>query len=183
MDYANGRIYKILNSIDDEVYVGSTCQSLSKRMYKHKDTSKYSLDKKSPLYQLMRQIGEDSFYIELIESYPCNSKEELTAREGHFIRECGTLNKRIEGRTRKEYKVDNNKLLVEQNRTYRENHKEQIKQYKVEYYEANKHIIGESMKTIIVCECGREVRKCALNRHLNTKVHQQIMEQRIRAIE
>ncbi len=36
MDYANGEIYKVLNSINDGVYVGSTCQPLSKRMTEHR---------------------------------------------------------------------------------------------------------------------------------------------------
>ena len=30
--YSNGRIYCIRNSINDDIYVGSSCQPLSKRM-------------------------------------------------------------------------------------------------------------------------------------------------------
>ena len=32
MDYKNGKIHKILNDINDDVYVGSVTQSLSKRI-------------------------------------------------------------------------------------------------------------------------------------------------------
>ena len=39
MDYKNGKIYQILNNINDEVYVGSTIQPLSKRFYCHKSQS------------------------------------------------------------------------------------------------------------------------------------------------
>ena len=54
----------------------------------------------------MRTTGKDNFYIELVENYPCNTKEELMAREGHYIRERATLNHMIAGRTEKEWRED-----------------------------------------------------------------------------
>ena len=36
MKYQDGKIYQILNSETDDVYVGSTCQKLSKRMTNHR---------------------------------------------------------------------------------------------------------------------------------------------------
>ena len=33
MDYNNGKIYSIRNTIDNDVYVGSTTQPLSKRFF------------------------------------------------------------------------------------------------------------------------------------------------------
>ena len=53
MGYNNGKIYQILNNINDEVYVGSTIQPLCKRLYKHKSNSREWWCK-SPLYELMR---------------------------------------------------------------------------------------------------------------------------------
>jgi len=53
------------------------------------------------IYDLMREIGKDTFYIELLELYPCNGREELRAREGYYIRERGTLNMVIAGRSQK----------------------------------------------------------------------------------
>ena len=52
----------------------------------------------------MNELGVENFYIELIENYPCNDVYELRSREGYYIREIGTLNKNVAGRTRKEYK-------------------------------------------------------------------------------
>ena len=139
MDYNNGKIYQLLNNVNDEVYIGSTTQPLCKRLYCHKSHSKeYGTSK---LYQSMRTIGKDNFYIELIELYPCNSKEELSAREGHFIRERGTLNQIIAGRTRNEYLIDNKEHIKEQKKQYDENRKEQAKQY----VEAHKEHIAERM--------------------------------------
>ena len=40
--------------------------------------------------------------IELVENYPCNSKEELTAREGFYIQSNECVNKLVAGRTQRE---------------------------------------------------------------------------------
>ena len=104
MDYKNGKIYQILNIINDDVYVGSTTQPLCKRLFKHKSDTKV---RDGNIHKLIRELGEDKFYIELIESYPCNNREELRAREGYYIRERGSLNKAIAGRTRQEWFEDN----------------------------------------------------------------------------
>ena len=98
-DYSKGKIYKILNSIDDEIYVGSTIKTLGQRMAYHRASVKKQPHCKA--YQHMIELGIEHFYIELIENCPCNDVYELRAREGHFIREIGTLNKNIAGRTKK----------------------------------------------------------------------------------
>ena len=86
MNYKNGKIYQILNTVNDKVYIGSTCTQLSRRMVHHR---KCSLTQNSPLYQEMRLLGFDKFYIELLELFPGSSKDELTARENSIIRERG----------------------------------------------------------------------------------------------
>ena len=55
----------------------------------------------SSLLDKMNEYGFDQFFIELIEEYPCNTQIELLAREGHWIKEIGTLNETIQGRTQK----------------------------------------------------------------------------------
>jgi hypothetical protein len=39
------------------------------------------------LYQTMTELGKDTFYIELIENYPCQTQDELFKREGEKIGE------------------------------------------------------------------------------------------------
>ena len=39
-DYKNGKIYCIRNNIDDNIYVGSTTQPLSKRMALHRQSAR-----------------------------------------------------------------------------------------------------------------------------------------------
>ena len=130
MDYKNGKIYQILNNVNDDVYVGSTTQPLCKRLYKHKADTKR---RDNLIHKLIREIGEDSIYIELIEIYPCNSREELRAREGYYIRERGTLNNLIAGRTRQEWIEDNK----EYDKQYHDKNKEHIHRRKNERITCN----------------------------------------------
>ena len=64
MDYENGKNYQVLNNVNDDMYIGSTCQALSKILYEHKSRLN---DGTGDLYKLMRDIGKEPFYIELIE--------------------------------------------------------------------------------------------------------------------
>src|SRR5574343_1118606 len=81
-DYSKGKIYVLKNTENSLLYVGSTTTYLSCRMNVHKaDATKSN----SKLYANMREIGIDKFYIELLEDFPCDSYEELTAREHYYI--------------------------------------------------------------------------------------------------
>ena len=73
------------------------------------------------LFQLMRTLGSDKFFIELIEDYPCNNKVELRAKLGQHQIEQRTLNKVIAGRTKQQYAKEYRKECWQ-------NKKEQVKQ-------------------------------------------------------
>jgi len=146
MDYKNGRIYKILNYIDDDIYVGSTCQPLSKRMAKHRSSINSTTKGHRALYAKMRELGVEQFYIELIEECPCDNKEQLHKREGEFIREFGTLNHLISGRSIKEWLQDNHEHCKERNKQYKEDNKEHIQTYLKEYYATNSEQIKQRMR-------------------------------------
>jgi|LakMenE18May11ns_1017448.scaffolds.fasta_scaffold9957462_11 hypothetical protein len=156
--YANGKIYTIKCKTDDNlVYVGSTIQSLEKRWFKHKyccfneNRHEYNYI----IYNTIRQNGGvENWNIELYENYPCNSKRELEKREGEIIRQFGTLNKRIEGRTHHQYITDNKEKKRENDRKYQQANKEEIKQKKQEYYEANKEELRQ--KNLEYCEANKE---------------------------
>jgi group I intron endonuclease len=106
VDYSQGKIYKITNDYNNDVYVGSTCDTLCKRFSGHKRSMTGEKTKNSLIYKLMNEIGFERFRIELIENCPCEDVYQLRQREGVFIRLYGTLNKRIEDgcKTREEYK-------------------------------------------------------------------------------
>ena len=134
MDYKNAKIYKILNDIDEYVYIGSTCQPLSKRMSKHRQSYKATRKQHYKLYQKMKEIGVEHFYIELIKEAPCENIEQLRAIEGQYIRELGTLNQRVEGRTKKQYVQDTKKQKAEYDKEYREVNKEYRTKQKQQYW-------------------------------------------------
>ena len=76
IDYKKGAIYKVVNDVNDMIYVGSTTTTLSRRFSTHKackETDKF--------HEAIRAIGKEHFRIILIENYPCGSKVELVARE------------------------------------------------------------------------------------------------------
>jgi len=199
-DYSKGKIYKILNTIDDEIYVGSTVNDLSVRMIKHRSNSKAGC---TPLIlRHMREIGAQHFYIELIENYPCNSVQELKAKEGEWIRKLGTLNKQVAGRTKAEWYEDNQEHcrkqwkeyrdehkeeiaemkrdwnqrniehVKERRREYVEQHQEQMRKYKRDYYERNKDLVKQRSK-VHKCENAEKVR-------LREKQYRELNKERIR---
>lgn len=190
MTYKNGKIYSIRNTVDDDIYVGSTTQPLCKRMAAHKNKFKFKPHYK--LYMKMAEIGLDNFYIELIENCPCENKEELRKREGFFIREMGTLNSCIAGRSQKDWTIENNEHVVEhrkqyyvenktvidqKGKTYRDTHIDEMKEYKKKHYEINKELIKEKHKQIVICECGRQTTYQCRVKHMKTQIHQQLMNE------
>jgi len=109
-DYKNGKIYKLWSpqGTDEEVYYGSTCNDLRFRKYGHKRK-----DNKCQSKKLFEKY--DDVRIELIESYPCNNKEELNKKEGEYIRNNKCLNRCIAGRTEQEYYQDNKEIIKQKN--------------------------------------------------------------------
>ena len=193
--YDNGRIYCIRNSISDDIYIGSTTQSLSKRMQKHRSSMTSERDGNMLIYQKMRKIGKKHFYIELYENYPCENIEQLRKREGEIIRELKpTLNKRIEDRTLLEWKQDNKQKMQEYHRQYQIDHNEERKEYCKNWWDENKDDINEkrredyqnnkeyhkqkreeareSRKFKVECPCGSVVRKVDISTHKKSMKHQ-----------
>jgi group I intron endonuclease len=84
VNYQNGKIYKMINDVNNEIYIGSTVKRLCNRMAQHRTNTK-DINNKSKVYIKMREIGIEHFKIVLLEKYACLSKEELRAREDHYI--------------------------------------------------------------------------------------------------
>ena len=83
--YANGKIYKIY--FNNDVYIGSTIQTLEERRDQHFSAKKF--DKKNNHFIETLENFKDIARIQLIKLYPCNSLNQLVAEEmkilGHFI--------------------------------------------------------------------------------------------------
>lgn len=184
--YQSGKIYCIRNSIDDDIYIGSTCTPLSQRMVKHRSEAKRRPNV-MPLYAKMNEHGIEHFYIELLEDCPCETKEQLNKREGELIRQLGGLNKRIAGRDhkewyndnlehRKKYLEENRERLLQKHREYNEKHREEIRVKDKARYDANKKEIYErakAWKTINhECPCGGSYNNSHKSTHMKSKRHQ-----------
>jgi hypothetical protein len=138
-NYQNGKIYTVRSlSRPDLIYVGSTIQPLSVRMGMHRVPSNDCTSKQ------IVDIGDA--YIELIELYPCSSKEELNRREGHFQRSLDCVNTRIAGRTRAEYLEDNKESISAHQKQYNQDNQEYISARGKQYYENNRESIASQKK-------------------------------------
>ena len=176
VDYKNGKVYKILNTITDDVYVGSTCQSLSKRMANHRGSINSNSKGHRQLYEKMKKLGVGNFYIELIEECPCDNIEQLNAAEGKYIRELSTLNQRVEGRSRTQYEKDRKEQKVAYDKEYYQTNMETKKEMSKLYYQENRECIKEKRKiyfqekhTCLIC--GGRYTISHKQAHLRTNKH------------
>ena len=166
INYQNGKIYKIVCNVTDEVYIGSTCQpTVARRLAKHVDNYKEHKKGKRGYTTSFRIIERGDYTAYLVESFPCDSKDELTKREGEVIRqmknECTVVNCVIPGRTNAEYRVDNADKIKADKQKWREDNVDKIKDYR---------------KTKYTCECGSEICLKHKSRHERTTKHIKFIE-------
>ena len=185
VNYSNGKIYKIVNDIDDKIYVGSTTQTLNKRFNRHKSKSKQSQDR--TIYKHFNIIGWDHVTIKLIENYVCSCKYELEKRERYWIDTLNSsLNIIVPTRTQKEHYELNKDRILTYNRNYRLANIEKCKKRDRDYYIKNKQRIldrdkryylskRDELATKVTCECGKVVSKSGLTAHKKTQKHIKII--------
>jgi len=110
VNYQLGKIYKIVCNITGKVYVGSTCEpTLAKRLTKHVANYR-SFCKSNGTYTSSYNILENEDYnILLIEDYPCETKDQLRARERYFKEVNVCINKNNPIRTKLDDKIHQKK--------------------------------------------------------------------------
>ena len=95
-NYELGKIYKIVDYTNDNIYVGSTAEpTLARRMCKHKASYNCWLNPnvKQGHMRSFDIIKNGDFKIILLESYPCESKDQLCAREQYWMDRLVCINK------------------------------------------------------------------------------------------
>ena len=157
--YQKSLIYTIRSySNENLIYVGSTCNSLTRRLSQHKSNFKRYYNNGIGNYVTSFEIVKfPDCYIELLENFPCNNKTELNAREGFHIRKMNCVNKQVAGRSNKEYYENNKDKVLEKQKEYREN---------------NKEVVSQQKKTKHICECGGNFTTVNKGRHEKTNIHQ-----------
>jgi len=127
-NYQLGKIYKIVDNTNNNIYVGSTTEpSLARRLAGHVRNYKKWKNGKYCFTTSFKIIENDNYDIVLIENCPCDTKDELHKRERYYIENLECVNKIIVGRKNKEYYEAN-------------------KEKRKEYLEANKKKINEQKK-------------------------------------
>lgn len=126
-DYSRGKIYKITSG--DLTYIGSTTEpTLARRLADHVSCYKRWKAGKQHFTTSCLLIETGQYEITLVELCPCNSKDELTARERFHIETNVCVNKIIPGRTNKEYWAENPER-------YKEKQKRKYLKHRDEYLE------------------------------------------------
>ena len=166
-NYGNGKIYKIIGNVDDSlIYVGSTTKKyLSQRMVAHKAC--YRLWKanktkhKSTATILFEKYGLENCTIVLLENCKVTSKDELLAREQHYINSLNCVNRNNTFHDHKAYNVEYYQKNKNVFREYQLKHADKIKEYTEAYVQIR-----------IDCEvCNRTIAKCKQARHNKTLMH------------
>jgi hypothetical protein len=159
-NYKQAKIYCIKVNTEEEYlpYVGSSCKRLlSQRMNQHRDDYKKWKNGKHNFvssFTLFEKYGVQNCFIELIESFPCNTSDELRKKEREHIekQKCVNIVKRViiteEERVEqhKKWYETNKEQIAEKKKEYAQINKEKIAEKKNIYYEANKEQIAEKGK-------------------------------------
>ena len=194
--YTNGKIYTIRCHNYDKYYIGSTVETLSQRLATHKRDYKRYINNKRRYVSSFKLIEMGDYYIELLETYSCLTRDELHKREGQLQRQFRSeiVNICVAGRTPQEYRVDNNTQLkqkyqdnkeqiLQKQKQYDATHKEQKAQYysnnkeiiaenNKQYRHDNKKVVAEKAKKTYICDCGKTLTICHKSTHEKTQKHQ-----------
>ena len=203
--YNNSKIYKIEPNCDydeGDIYIGSTIKHyLCERMAEHrKDYKRWKTEiskNKCTSFDIFDKYGVENCKIILLEKINLDSRDELKAKEGYYIRTLNCVNKYIPDRTQKEwgkeYYINNKDYIDKRNKEYREANKEKLSEYHKQYREdhlehkkevnkaykeANKEKIKEKKTQPFLCECGCTIKWDDKARHRKTQKHINLMSQK-----
>lgn len=185
-NYQLGKIYKVVCNVTGLVYIGSTCEpTLARRLAGHVGNYRSFLKGKTNYTSSFKIIENSCYDIILVEKYPCNSKDELYARERYWTSQIDCVNQlKNQGlqlelglkEYKKQYYEVNKDTFKEYNKQYRENNKNVLTEYHNQYYKANKNAINEYQKHKHACKCGGSYTTVHKAKHLRSQIHQDYVD-------
>lgn len=119
----------------DDIYIGSTTLSLCARLGEHKRQYRFYTEGKGTASRFKgcrsREILKyEDAYIELIEEFPCDTKEQLLKREGEIIRDTfNCVNRCVSGQTMNEWRDVNKEYIKSYQHEYDMKRSESKKEY------------------------------------------------------
>ena len=137
-DYSHSKIYKLVDNTNGNIYIGSTTQSLSRRLAGHTANYRQFLDNKQGKTTSFDILKNGDYVIILLEEVNCQSKEQLLAIERRHIESTCCVNKQHPTRSKAEYYQDNKEIIKVKTKEYAEEHKDKISEYQVLYRQTNK---------------------------------------------
>ena len=132
-----GRVYKIVDSQSDDVYVGSTFRELSVRFGKHTAGSPTAIGK------LMKEHGRSRYSIILIREYQVADKYQLHAYEQLWINKTKCINKQSAFCIERLYICASKDKANKRSAKYRFANKDKVNAGNRRHNEANKNKIKE----------------------------------------
>jgi len=132
--------YKITNTINDKIYIGSTINP-KERWWRHRsDSRNKKIGKICVINILMKELGMDNFNFKVFEMGEYDTRQKACEREDELIKEykginkmCASTKQRIKNGKEYKKKYDQRDYVIEKHRK----HKEKIKTT-LEYKESNK---------------------------------------------
>ena len=145
-NYLNGKVYKIVDNTNGNVYIGSTAEpTLARRLAGHVRTYKHWVRTGKGNTKSFDIIKNGDYRIVLLETCPCSNKDELTQREQHHMDHNECINQKrayltAEQREEyfKQYGIDNKDKRKEYNAQYHIDNQEKRKQCSAQWHFDNK---------------------------------------------
>ncbi|AYV79727.1 MAG: hypothetical protein Faunusvirus43_4 [Faunusvirus sp.] len=198
-DYSKGKIYRLSSPSTTDVYIGSTCRTLTHRLNGHRDRYNRWKEGKRDYTTACDIMQYNDVEITLLVEVNCANKTELHAHERYYIETTNCINKIIPGQTIREWREKNKDAVAIKQREYNLKHKDILAAKKREYilkkredkkknevivvkiddgmskhkryYEKNKAEIAARNKITYFCECGAKVVTEKKTRHLFSRKH------------
>ena len=145
-NYQQSKIYKIISPHTDKIYIGSTTkQYLSTRFAHHMCVYKKWLNGEFHKINSFDILEFGDCKIILIETFPCNTKAELEAREYHHIKENKelTTNTHMPSRTKKQYALEHKDEIEVYQQNWRAENKEKYDEARKKWADKNRELINQ----------------------------------------
>ena len=173
-----GRVYKLVSTESQDVYVGSTWGRLRQRLNGHKnDYKQYIEGRRKTRSTSFELIKFTDVRIEQIYEGTFKNSKELREMEGKFMLETeNCINKKIAGRSHRDYYLANIEKHREKCREYNKTHKAEISANEAAYREAHKEEIAVKRAVRSECAiCHGSYLATNKARHFKTKRHLQAL--------
>ena len=143
--YPSAVIY-VLQCIDNYYYIGSTINNPRFRLNNHKNDSNKYPDR--PVYDHILKIGWPNVMLQIVEEYPCDTKQDLQLKEDEYIKESihddyclNHIRAKVSSDERKEnmtnYYLTHREQILKQHKAYLESNKQKVDAYQAAYRQEN----------------------------------------------